>query len=191
MPNYVGEAGEYGSMSALRDENSEPISKVQQVRQAASVMGISERTVYRRLRSGRLDQLPTETPVADSVMTVVNDATIAELISAQIEPHLHKMVCQNDMTNDKLSALSQELVNRDVQIRTLLENQKELTLTIQKLQAQIYELARLALTQAPKSDDQTPGAPSLSSPPSSGKPKNGNPLLRFLRRWSKDRQLSD
>ena len=125
-------------MSALREQNPQPVSKVQRVRQAASTLGISERTVYRRLRSGKLEQLPAESQSVDSVMTFVSEETVQKIVASQITPHIDRIVCQNDMTNDNLANLRQELANRDAQIRSLLENQQELTHTIQKLQAQIF-----------------------------------------------------
>lgn len=135
-------------MNPDHEEVSGAVSKVQRVRQAANVLGISERTVYRRLRSGKLENLPAETQPAVSVMSNVSEEQIAEVVSSQIKPLLDRFACQNDMTNDKLAVLGQQLTERDAQIRTLLENQQELTATIQKLQGQIYELARLALVQS-------------------------------------------
>jgi len=151
-------------MSTRQNEITESISKVQQVRQAANVMGISERTVYRRLRSGKLEQLPTEVAGTDNVMTYVSETAMVELMAVQIEPHMDRLARQNDMTNDKLSALRQELANRDAQIQMLLENQKELTATIQKLQAQIYELARLALIQPARMEEKPADVPQLVDP---------------------------
>lgn len=153
-------------MSTRHNEIPDSISKVQQVRHAANTLGISERTVYRRLRSGKLEQLPTDIPITDNVMTSVSESVIVELISTQVEPHLTKMACQNDMTNDKLSALRQDLANRDAQIQTLLENQKELTATIQKLQTQIYELARLALIQPARIEEKPLDVPTPMDSPS-------------------------
>ena len=146
-------------MSTRHDEITDSISKVQQVRHAAHTLGISERTVYRRLRSGKLETLPTDAPPTDNVMTIVSDAAIIELITSQIEPQFAKMLCQNDMTNDRLAILRQDLANRDAQIQALLENQKELTATIQKLQAQIFELARLALIQPTKAEEKPGDVP--------------------------------
>jgi chromosome segregation ATPase len=167
-------------MSALHDENPELLSKVQQVRQAASTLGISERTVYRRLRSGKLEQLPTEPLPADSVMTIVSEERMEASLQDRIASKLDKMVCQNDMTNDNLAALRQELAHKDAQIRTLLENQQELTHTIQKLQEQIFELARLALLQSSRSDDSDQGpVPSLARPDSETA-GGGNRLTRWL-----------
>ncbi len=142
-------------MSTFHEVNTEPVSKVQRVRQAANTLGISERTVYRRLRSGKIDQLPTESYVADSVMSDGSDKALAESLLSQIAPHLERLACQSDMTDGKLSVLRQELAGRDEQIRSLLENQQELTRTIQNLQGQIYELARLALLQTATGKDRT------------------------------------
>lgn len=174
-------------MSTSYGENSAPLSKVLRVKQAASTLGISERTVYRRLRSGKLDQLPVELPGTDDVVTGVSDVSMLDLISSQIEAYLNKMACQNDMTNDKLSVLCQDLASRDAQIQTLLENQKELTLTIQKLQAQIYELARLALTQPSRAEEQPQSVPVISQAPSVKKPGGIAALLRILGRRNKER----
>ncbi|MCW3055825.1 MAG: hypothetical protein JWN14_4995 [Chthonomonadales bacterium] len=165
-------------MSTRHNEIPESISKVQQVRQAANVMGISERTVYRRLRSGKLEQLPSEIPFTDNVMTLVSETTMAEQISVQISPRMDKLARQIDMTNDNLSALRQELANRDAQIQMLLENQKELTATIQKLHAQIFELARLALIQPAKTEEK-PAEVSLTIDSPSLKRKGG--LMGWLR----------
>ncbi|MCW3098536.1 MAG: hypothetical protein JWL77_4154 [Chthonomonadaceae bacterium] len=167
-------------MSALHDENPESISKVHQVRQAANMLGISERTVYRRLRSGKLEQLPTESHSTDSVMSFVSEERMEAILQDRIASKLDKMVCQNDMTNDKLAALRQELAHKDAQIRTLLENQQELTHTIQKLQTQIYELARLALTQPAKAEEK-PVETSAENEILSPKPNQGiRGLLRVM-----------
>jgi hypothetical protein len=141
-------------MSTFHEVSTEPVSKVQRVRLAANTLGISERTVYRRLRSGKLEELPTETLVADSVMSYGSDAVSHELILSQIQTVIERLTCQIDMTNDKLSVFQLELAGRDDQIRILLENQQELTRTIQNLQGQIYELARLALLQTATAADR-------------------------------------
>ncbi len=86
------------------------------------------------------------------------------------------------MTNDNLSALRQEMAKKDAQIYTLLETQQELTRTIQKLQAQIFELARLALIQPAKVDEKPAEAPLANLPPPV-QPRRG--LLDLLRNlWS-------
>ena len=75
------------------------------------------------------------------------------------------ILCQHDMTNDKLAAIRQDIAHKDMQIRSLLENQQELTHTIQKLQAQIFELARLALLH-PVSEQEKPQEPPFDVIPS-------------------------
>jgi hypothetical protein len=111
-------------------------------------------------------------------MTIVSDEKLVAIIQDQIGLKLSALASQNDMTVDKLSALRQELEIRDDQIRALLENQQELTRTIQKLQGQIFELARLALQQPPRMEEKPAEAP-LSPPPPPGKWQSG--ILGWLR----------
>ncbi len=174
-------------MSAPHDENTDAISKVQRVRQAANNLGISERTVYRRLRSGKLEQLPLESQSTDTVMSSVSIERVEAIIQDQIASRIDKVMCQNDMTNDNLANLRQELGNRDAQIRSLLETQQELTHTIQKLQAQIFELARLALIQPAKVDEK-PEEAALVVELQSSHPRTGlRGILRTLWRGERDR----
>ncbi len=108
--------------------------KIERVRQAAAMLGISERTVYRRLRAGDISDLPEANPSA-----------------------------VNDMTTDKILSLEQTLVTRDEQITALLERQKELTAAVQQLQNQMCELARLALTQTVAMTPIVPPVPAETS----------------------------
>ena len=151
-------------MSTTDEENFSPVSKVQQVRQAADSLGISERTVYRRLRSGKLEQLPAGSCRVGSDMTSVSKEAMETLIQDRVASRIDNVVCQNDMTLDKLTALRQDMAQKDAQIRSLLENQQELTLTIQKLQSQIFELARLALQQAKAEEKPEPAPVALPLP---------------------------
>lgn len=169
-------------MSAFPPGDSEPVSKVLQVRHAANALGVSERTVYRRLRSGKLEQLPVMKQTADIVMSAVSEERVIEVIQDRITSQINRLMCQGDMTNDNLSALRQEMAKKDAQIYTLLETQQELTRTIQKLQAQIFELARLALIQPAKVDEKPAEAPLANLPPPV-QPRRG--LLDLLRNlWS-------
>lgn len=174
-------------MTALQNENHEPTSKVQRVRLAANTLGISERTVYRRLRSGKLEQLPMESRSADIVTSIVSDVRAEVLTQDRIAFHMDKIICQNDMTNDNLAALRQDLANRDAQIRTLLEYQEDLTHTIQKLQEQIFELARLALMQPAKMEEKPAEVPGAIEPHSSRRKGGLVGWLRTLGRSETDR----
>lgn len=168
-------------MDPIQDPETVSISKVERVRQAASVLGISERTVYRRLRSGKLDQWPAEKRGAGTVTTSVSDERIVEIVLSQIAPHMDRFSCQNDMTNDNLAALRQELARRDAQIESLLQNQQELTCTIQKLQEQIYELARLALERTAPSGQAEREVVQAVSTNAVDNQRGGNTLKRWLR----------
>ena len=139
-------------MNAIHEGDSQAVSKVERIRQAANTLGISERTVYRRLRSGKIDQLPVVERSRDTVMSSVSESDVLKLITSQMTPIIAQITCQFDMTNDNLSILRREIADRDARIRSLLENQQELTHTIQNLQGQIFELARLALIQPTKVD---------------------------------------
>ena len=139
-------------MNAVHEGDSQAFSKVERIRQAANTLGISERTVYRRLRSGKIEQLPVAECGRDTVVSSVSDADVLSLFTSQFAPMFDQIVRQNDMTNDNLSILRREIADRDACIRSLLENQQELTHTIQNLQGQIFELARLALIQPTKAD---------------------------------------
>lgn len=146
-------------IEASSEEAQGPISKVQRVRNAADTLGISERTVYRRLRAGTIEALSDITKPTDTVMTNDMADGLVELLRTQDTELRKQLECQNDMTIDKLSCLWQNLSERDAQIRVLLQNQQELTLTIQNLQEQIYELARLALTQTVRAEEHALALP--------------------------------
>lgn len=144
---------------ASSEEAQASISKVQRVRNAADTLGISERTVYRRLRSGKIEALSEISKPTDTVMTNDMANRMEDLLRSQNADLSKHLECQNDMTLDKLSCLWQNLTERDAQIRVLLQNQQELTLTIQNLQEQIYELARLALTQTVRAEEHAVAFP--------------------------------
>ncbi len=102
------------------------------------------------------------------------------LIQEAISSIRNELVCQYDMTNDKLANLRQELDSRDTQIRTLLETQQELTHTIQNLQAQMFELARLALLSAAAAEPKPATAPLVEVPALSKRRKGLADMLRIL-----------
>ena len=183
MPNHTSLVGERNLMSAPHNDTPEPLSKVQRVRLAADTLGISERTVYRRLRSGRLEQLPVEIRNTDAVMSNVSVSVVEDVIASQFASLSEKTACQFDMTNDNLAAIRQELATRDQQVETLLQNQQELLHTIQNLQGQIYELARLALVSTPREVDHAVAVVEESPVRRQGG------LIGLLRKlWGDDRQ---
>jgi|SRR5579871_2950450 len=130
-------------------ENHAPLRPLT-IREAAGRLGVSERTVYRRLRSGKLRATNlSEIEVSDVSMTVVT--------SRQISPKEASQNCHSESICDKMSddtvttsameALRAEIRAKDAQIAKMLEVQHEMAQTVQRLQEQMFELARLVLTQ--------------------------------------------
>src|SRR5579871_4176515 len=125
------------------------------VKEAALRLGVSERTVYRHLKSGKLKRshLRDRRDIYDK-MTVTVSRIGGEI---EVEKASHEM--SNSVENvdsavreDTLTLLREELAKRDAQISTLLETQRDLAQTVQKQSEQLSELAHFVLSLSAASE---------------------------------------
>lgn len=112
---------------------SEPIS----ISEAARILKRSERTIYRMIRSGEIkcvkmsDKRLTNVILNNHLQPVDRDTEADNSV---------KMSDTKDNRNQEL--IQQELREKDHQISKLIDNQKEMLVTIHQLQAQVQELSR-------------------------------------------------
>ncbi|HZT41822.1 MAG TPA: helix-turn-helix domain-containing protein [Chthonomonadaceae bacterium] len=127
------------------------------ITEAALRLGVSERTVYRMLREGKLRRLMSD----KSGRNVRLDEEDVELTNARFA--IVRDVLSDNMSDkvpaDLLEELRQELREKDEQIARLIEQQREMSVAMQRLQDQMFELARLTLSQ-----NSVTYAPSQSQP---------------------------
>jgi predicted DNA-binding transcriptional regulator YafY len=112
------------------------------IAEAARRLGVSERTIYRRLREGKIQRAD----VSDNRLTNV---TISTMFSSQVTDNLsdNETVLSDKSYEEVLSVLKQEMAEKDRLIANLLDNQRELVQTVNQLQQQLHELAKWVLAQ--------------------------------------------
>lgn len=113
-------------------------------------LGVSERTVYRRLKSGKLVlPLPSDVSVHGVNMSggvmACNVSNESSLGSDSMTKDVSLSV--GIVTAVEVEKLRVQLSEKDAQISSLIDSQRELNQTIQRLQDQMFELARLVLVQ--------------------------------------------
>ena len=132
-------------------EQPQILSTSLSIREAAQHLGVSERTVYRWLRAGKLK--------ADNIRTIAAIRDICDNMSVKIDRLTHlntsqKSVssvtggCQvfsDNVTDIVMQTLMKGLEQRDLEIGRLIESQREMNQTVQRLQEQMFELTRLVL----------------------------------------------
>ena len=138
------------------------------ITEAALRLGVSERTIYRMLREGKLHRI-----VSDKNRRSVrlygewvdvdasHRAVAGEVVSDKLSDNLPGIV-----PDELLKALRQELREKDAQIERLIEQQREMTAALNRLQDQMFELARLTLSQnvVTVSSAQGPSLPTKEVP---------------------------
>jgi excisionase family DNA binding protein len=112
------------------------------ITEAAQRLGVSERTVYRMLRSGKLKR----------VISSDEQGKYVRLKVSEKEKTFIALGADLSVTSDKTADSRQEDIHKavrekDAQIAQLLEQQRELQQQIGRLQEQMFELARLVLSQ--------------------------------------------
>ncbi len=155
-----------------------PIS-ITSVEEAAREFGVSERTIYRKLRSGQFQR------VKKSMSFVNNYADSSRDHQTQIvSQNVSQMSNNSDiLLTSKMAALQEEANRKDAEIARLTAVQHELTQTVQRLQEQIFELARLTLSQPRPTETAVPS--SENSPEEKQMPRlarRGGLLARILRK---------
>jgi excisionase family DNA binding protein len=142
-------------MNILGTEKSTLPRQISSVREAADELGVSERTIYRMLRSGKLFRLKGRGRNVENVSDIFcqNDATSAN----RSVGNMSKMSDKHDIeTWASVELLKTALQEKDAQIDRLIDHQREMNQTIQRLQEQMYELAHLVLSQNTASVQRTP-----------------------------------
>ena len=122
------------------------------VAEAARRLNVSERTVYRMLKSGELER-GNIAGDADTIGSNMSDMTV-KFKRDKSRQNVVKMSELSDMndadnasdTDGRVDVLQRQVGEKDAQIAQLLTTQQELTRTIQRLQEQMYELAHLVLS---------------------------------------------
>lgn len=111
------------------------------ITEAARRLNVSERTVYRMLKSGKL----TRHYVSDSVRILSDEV---DALRSNIGSNPQNSV--SNMSDTMPDSLRQQLAEKDAQIAQLLARQRELSQMLERLQEQVYELTRFVLSQAQK-----------------------------------------
>ena len=114
------------------------------VGEAARRLGVSERTVFRLLKTGELERV-------DSVfMSAKNGKDDRHDAGSKQRRYKASAISSTHMTDTKHSndghALAEQVKQKDAQIAELVRQQQEMTVTIRRLQEQMYELAHLVLS---------------------------------------------
>ena len=122
------------------------------VAEAARLLGVSERTVYRRLKSGHLRSVTGVSELSDRASLIIEIE-----IEEQFEMSDTVRQLSDGVSSRELDDLRADLRRKDEQIQCLLDNEKALAQTIQKMQEQLHELARYVLSQHASAKGQTPG----------------------------------
>ncbi len=119
------------------------------ITEAAQRLGVSERTVYRLLRSGKLRRHSVSDTNDRHVRLIMDEILISNLKTrleeSKSDLDVSDIVSDND-GQEELKRLREELASKDTQIAELIASQREMMQTIQRLQEQMFELARLVLS---------------------------------------------
>ena len=115
---------------------TEPIS----IPEAARRLRMSERTIYRMIKSGKLDSVK----MSDNSMTkVILSPTYLSQSYTNISDNTVNL--SDIKTEWEWDTLKKELHEKDEHIRKLIDNQTDLIATIHQLQGQVHELSRWIL----------------------------------------------
>src|SRR5688572_978509 len=139
--------------SGLRSRKSEktmssqpapqPISeKTVTIAEAARRLGVSERTIYRRLREGKIQRVN----LSDTRLTNV---TLSENCPTRNARRMtdNGRVLSDTPDGEAIETLKREMAEKDRLIANLLDNQRELVQTVNQQQQQLHELAKWVLAQ--------------------------------------------
>lgn len=142
----------WGSEGGLELADNETSNITVTIAEAARRLKVSERTVYRRIKSGKiqcvnLSDTKSVPKVIISEKKTVSDVKMSDnLVKAQAGTSLQEM-----------ATLRAELQARDAQIESLIAGQREMNQTIQQLNQQIYELAKFVLASESEKNEKKAG----------------------------------
>ena len=136
-------------------ENDRVDDIIVSVGEAARRLDVSERTVFRLLKTGALERV--DVPL-NALSVKFNDRLMADMntdkmmIKGKISPHATRLAA-NDVSHDadmdaqvQVGELKRQLEEKDAQIARMLLAQQELTQTNRRLHEQMYEMAHLVLS---------------------------------------------
>ncbi len=137
---------------AASGEKAEQETVVVSVGEAARSLGVSERTVFRLLKSGALERV--DLPMPDRIVSF-NDSNVSDMKNDKKSNRSKPDSLSGDYDDghnvgssdlERIASLTRQLREKDAQIAQLLQTQQDLTQTYRRLQEQMYELAHLVLS---------------------------------------------
>lgn len=115
------------------------------ITEAARRLNVSERTVYRLMKTGRLTRIYQY----DNVRLMSDEvAKLNSIRGHNVSDSVSKV--PESMPVRSPERLDVQLAEKDAQIAQLLARQKEMSQMLERLQEQLYELTRYVLAQAQK-----------------------------------------
>ena len=124
------------------------LSKIVSIAEAAQLLGVSERTIYRRVKLGQILRVNLSDNRVKVEVFYEEEAVSEPVKVSDIVP---------ESRNADIALLRAEVQSRDAQIESLIANQREMNQTIQQLNQQIYELARLVFTSESEKNEKKAG----------------------------------
>ena len=164
-------------MNMPSDGNSPAPRQIVSIRETADELGVSERTIYRMLRAGKLVRIKRRVANVNSVSDNQCQSGSTERDHGVNTVSKSSKLSDNS-TGRELEMLRAALHDKDAQIEQLIANQREMNQTIQRLQEQMFELARLVLSQSAPSPTRQTGA---SVPSEKEKPVDWRRWLALFR----------
>jgi hypothetical protein len=132
------------------------------ITEAAQRLGVSERTIYRRLQAGKLQRVNMSDRNMGSVRQTLllhpHTETENELCVSEVSDNM-----SDNSVTVAIETLRGELENKDAQIAKLIDSQQEMTQTLRQLQEQMFELARLVLSHQAASVSRSSAPEAASS----------------------------
>jgi hypothetical protein len=120
------------------------------VGEAAQLLNVSEAAVYRLLRTGNLHRASaSEFPESAIRVGLLDVQGLRERLCVVAGPIAIQLTEPDAEPSDEeiIGALRKELEARDAQIQRLIETHTHLSSTIERLQEEMYELARSVVSQ--------------------------------------------
>ena len=129
---------------SVNEQNREPgCCEAESISQAAERLGVTERTVYRMLRAGKIRRIRVSDESDKYVRKVLRWAsgTISE-VHGDAGPASN--VSDNSLTQ-VLHALEAQLQQKDEQIRRLLDVQQELAKSVERVQGKLFDVSQAVI----------------------------------------------
>lgn len=118
------------------------------IAEAAQILGVSERTVYRRIKSGEIQRVNLSDSRAVARVFCEENQNVKSV----------KMSDAGEINQiAEVMRIRAEVAARDAQIESLIANQREMNQTIQQLNQQLYELARLIFASESEKNEKKTG----------------------------------